>query len=475
MAPNPNYLCWQRREFIARLRLDAGDRLAIRWAPDDVDSGAVAALQLCFERSPVPPAANVLQAAAAGRFADQFLSVRRTERGRLVSVACDVPGILGWFLSRAEEYDCPNPDEYGRFPREASLLVREGLAAYPVVDLMIDEIAAAVVREADQMGIAARRTSPWPEGKRCAVCLTHDVDAGIDSPLRYAATMGATGVYHLLRGHVAVSRQRFKEFRHTVRAGVSWQFERFEQLLRLEKAHGFRSTFFAFGLDRAVVREHRRRQRRYEYTNAYMRDLFDRIAEAGHEIGLHSSYEAATVVGAVAQEAARLREAVRVPVRSHRHHFLRVRIPDTLRDYEASGLIHDASLGWSYDTGPRAGTLWPFQMYDLTAGRELNLYQCGTHLMDTAIMRVGGEAVHLDRFDRLLDSARQVQGVAVLLYHPSYLTHDGPRGVLAAYEEILRRLACCSDVWVAPLGEMMDRCVSWRAALTSRRGMTGRS
>jgi hypothetical protein len=167
----------------------------------------------------------------------------------------------------------------------------------------------------------------------------------------------------------------------------------------------------------------------------------------------------------VKEEAQRLRECTNSAIRTHRHHYLRARVPETFRAYEEAGLMYDATLGWSPDTGIRAGSLLPFRMYDLSQRRELNVCECGMHMMDTSLMAGDRERRHFERFETLLNAAKRVHGLFVLLYHPTNLIREDPRHFCDVYAEMLRRLSGDPEVWVAPVGTVMDHHVAWRESV----------
>ncbi|MBN2582465.1 MAG: hypothetical protein JXL80_05310 [Planctomycetes bacterium] len=460
------YLAWARREFLVRLRLDSNSQFAIRWAetPEDAPSGREA-LQLCFRPSALPPSPELLRSAAEGQFRQDFIRTEYVESAIRLIVGCDVPGVTGWFLSRAEEYDESASDVHGRFPCEQSLLVREQLSHCPVVDLMVDQVAEAVLEAGRQVGVELQRVEPWPDNKRCAVCLTHDVDDCLESAIRYAFTRLVAAGYHFAGGRWAVAASRLRQFWKTLRTGIGYQWSAFQSLLDLEAEFGFRATFFALSLEEPVAREGTRHVRRYSLRNRRVQNLLRHFVEEGNEVGLHASYGAMASESLVKEEAQRLRECTTSPIRTHRHHYLRARVPETFRAYEGAGLIYDATLGWSPDTGIRAGSLLPFRMYDLSQGRELNVWECGMHMMDTSLMKGDRERRHIERFEMLMEAAKRVHGLFVLLYHPTNLIREDPRHFCDVYAEMLRRLSGDSEVWVAPVGTVMDHHVAWREGL----------
>ena len=80
----------------------------------------------------------------------------------------DVANLVNNNLSRKEEYGNTTLDKWGRFDHDKSFLVKNKLDQSPI----IDELILDVVK---QLNLKVK--SIWPEGKKAAICLTHDVDA----------------------------------------------------------------------------------------------------------------------------------------------------------------------------------------------------------------------------------------------------------------------------------------------------------
>ena len=82
-------------------------------------------------------------------------------------------------------------------------------------------------------------------------------------------------------------------------------------------------------------------------------------AAAGIEVGLHASYRARERPGAIAEEAraARRRQGLR-------HHYLRSDPARLAAELREAGLRYDSSIGWPSLPGLRAGTPYPYRLWD---------------------------------------------------------------------------------------------------------------
>jgi hypothetical protein len=129
-----------------------------------------------------------------------------------------------------------------------------------------------------------------------------------------------------------------------------------------------------------------------------------------------------------AEDRARLESIIAEPVSLSRQHFLRWRLPDTLRELEAAGFREDHTLGFSDRTGFRAGTCTPFPYYDLEQDRATTLMLWPFAIMDSALHdRMGlAPAAAQEQIDAVIDTVRAVQGTFVSVWHDRFLSDHGP-------------------------------------------------
>jgi hypothetical protein len=180
------------------------------------------------------------------------------------------------------------------------------------------------------------------------------------------------------------------------------------------------------------------------------------------EIGLHPSYFAHDHPGRLERERARLATAAEqkgTPVGPFvRTHFLRWIEPSTPRALAGAGFSADTSLGFSGRVGYRRGTALPFRLFDVLAGRPLDLWEVPLCAMDTALFVHGGhgQADALAAVEATLAGAAGAGGLAVLLWHNEPL----PGGHLEVLYEAMRR-ARAKGARIDGLTGALDR---WRVS-----------
>src|SRR3954451_23135394 len=154
----------------------------------------------------------------------------------------DLLGNAFFVLTRYEEAVLPERDEHGRFPADASILVRGGLLERPVVDEW-----AASLRKA--LGLERRGRSRGVP--------SHDVDYPFAS-----------------------ARLRLSELRRgSLRALGSDPYDTFDLLMDASDRRGLRAAFYVIP-DGSI----------YSLDDPRVRDLLRKIHRRGHELGFHPGY-----------------------------------------------------------------------------------------------------------------------------------------------------------------------------------------
>lgn len=358
----------------------------------------------------------------------------RMESDTRARLELDVLGSAFYMLSRVEETAAVDRDAHDRFPATASLAHERGCLDRPVVDEYVEILRSAIERL-------------WP-GARCrrgefAVSLSHD----IDSPSFY----GFTPWQRLLRRAAGdcLKRGQFgravKDIR--MRLGSRYEIRRddpyntFDWIMEQSERFGMSSTFFVI-----CGGNHPTFDAEYDIGHKAIRGLLKRIDRRGHSIGLHASYDTYLSSARLAAESKRLRdvcaeEEIELGRLHSRMHYLRMRVPDTLRNLQYAGIDADASLTFADHAGFRCGTCFEYPAFDPVARERLDiairpLIAMESSIMDERYMGLGISEAAADTLISLKSACRRVGGVFSLLWHNTQLVTDEQRelygSVLAA-------------------------------------------
>ena len=261
----------------------------------------------------------------------------------------------------------------------------------------------------------------YPGGERFLVALTHDVDLLGGGGLPTAARKLAGWLAHR-------SRRRLRE--STTFAGDALRGRDpdypVEEMLAAEGARG--STCFFLTRQEAP---------QDGYPERYGPELgraLERTREAGVEVGLHASYLARERVGAIAEEARPLGT-----IEGLRHHYLRSDPARLAAELREASLRYDSSIGWPSLPGLRAGTPYPYRLWD-TERREPGAWELPLVLMDATLaeeryLGLGADEAYAVAV-AALEPVAELGGAVAILWHPP--SHH-PR-LSNGYDRLYRRL-----------------------------------
>jgi hypothetical protein len=295
-----------------------------------------------------------------------------------------------------------------------------------------------------------RERRGYAGGERFLVALTHDVDL-----------LGVGGFHSALRklagGVVLRSGRRLRE-------GTAFLLDalaRREPAFRLGEM-GPPSTCFFLA---------QQEDPHDGYPQRYQPALSQALAKAsaaGREIGLHASYRARENSGDIARQTTTLAESVPSNrlLQGLRHHYLRSAPERLAAELQAARLRYDSSIGWASRAGLRAGTPYPYRLWD-PERREPGAWELPLALMDATLaeeryLGLDAEAAFEVAVETLEPVAKHGGAVAILWHPPSH----HPR-LSQGYDRLYRRLLD----WIGQRGgrtgtaaETLDR---WQARRVS--------
>lgn len=353
----------------------------------------------------------------------------------------DVANLVNNTLSRKEEYGNTTLDKWGRFDHDKSFLVQNELDQSPIIDELILDVLK-------QLGLKARNI--WPDGKKAAVCLTHDVDA-IDG-FSYLWLRRINWYWRWFRAKIEGNQQETKKCIVTLKQWERYKrtnfdpMDSFDQIQELENSYGFRSTFFFMSLHHGLSRE----GRRYSARNSKVAQATKKLLEGGWEIGLHAAYHNHLSPSSLKEQKRRLEDVIRKEISGCRHHYLRVRFPDSWEIYAQAGFKYSSNMGWGSGLqGFRAGTCLPYQPV-----REHSLLEIPFQLMDTN--PIADIESYMNIFNQYLKLIKSVGGFLVLDFHQEHFREEAAPGVGKVYRNMLDTIAKDQDMAVLTMNEVYN-------------------
>lgn len=351
-----------------------------------------------------------------------------------------LPPRLARLLLRLEEYERTDRDRWGCWDVAFSANFQSGHVRVPEIDAWL------AARRAELEHLTTLEPL-WPDGRRFALCLTHDVDLiSARSTPRQAARYARAGLAResasarepltrLARPAVRLARSighgiaRTPSTRHTLERSVEVEARRGAVASYFftvpPTGHWSRFDCVYAPTDRCRFRGARMR----------LIDLMHVLAHEGFDVGLHGGYRSALEPGALEAERRALAAATELEITTTRQHFLRWDIRSTPLFQDTAGFRADSSLGFNRAVGFRAGTSLPYRHFDVPTRRRLGLLELPLVIQDGALFRPDGLGLDLacarDLVRGLIDTAAEIGGAVTLLIHPDKLVHPD---WLALYE-----------------------------------------
>ena len=280
----------------------------------------------------------------------------------------------------------------------------------------------------------------YPDGKRFAVCLTHDVDE-IYPPLKHTLLSTLTCLKGL--DFSGFKRQAFWKL-HGKEQSPYWNFQ---EIMDLEEKYGARSSFYFLATDADI--------RRFRYNIEDLEGELGQIVDRGWEVGLHGGYYAYNNLEEILREKERLERALGKAVTGYRNHYLRFQVPDSWETLEKAGFGYDTTLGYPDMVGFRNGMCHPFRPYNLYTETEVNILEIPLVIMDgTLFDSVKSYDEAWDVAKRLIDTVASCNGVLTLNWHTNNFNCPFRGSWPRLYENILEQ-CYRKGAWMASGNEVL--------------------
>lgn len=352
-----------------------------------------------------------------------------------------------------DEQRAPVYDRHGRVPSSASAPVINAVEREPIVNRVASALRSAVVDAA--RGGRVVLVAPWPDGRRWAMAMTHDLDVVSGWPaftalrtvellrkaeLRRAARV-LTGALMAAAGDPVTSAAR--------------------EVLEVERTHGIRSTWFII-TETPTLASARAGDVTYTPETPRARRIIADAVAGGHEIALHGSFATYTTASKFTEQRERLAAIAGRDVNGVRQHFLRMQPGATHRAMTDAGLSYDSTCGFADRNGFRLGVADVAPLWYEQEQRVLPLKEMPFTWMDRALSKYRGEedpdAWIADAL-AIAGRCREMEGVWCGIWHPNLATAlgypDAPRAFASLVESLM-----AMQPWTASVGEI----VRWRTA-----------
>ena len=288
-----------------------------------------------------------------------------------------------YMLSRYEEYMPHLKDSMGRFSTQNALLYKENAIDQPVVDIWAKKFLS-------------RLTEFFPE----VVSKHHKstLHTIMEVPECFAFKSKSL-LRTLVESFIDLFRFRFGSLidRFWVRFGLRTDpLDVYENWMTWHQKLGI-STNILYLFARPGTHDRN--------ISIFKRSFQSKIKQVSDyvPVSLLASYQSGDTVGLLEEERKRLGDLIHRQLRIVRQHLVRLRLPDTYKNFASCGFYKDYSLQFTDREGYRAGTGFPFYFYDLSSEQRTAL-QIYPVVVSEIVLRQQGTA---RKARRLLEGIKQ--------------------------------------------------------------------
>ncbi len=322
-------------------------------------------------------------------------------------------------FTRKEEYKSDYKDIHGRFPYFFS----------DYKDILKPKVSEYLIKN----GIF---NIEYPDKKRFAVCLTHDIDILFLSGRKIAKEY--------------IRALKKFDIKNTIETIISSLYKRksrlfnFEFIMDVEKKYGAKSTFFIMAIDKWDFE--------FNYRVEELKDEIRYIIENGFEIGLHGGYETYKDIDRMKKEKERVENISLKEVIGYRNHYLRFKIPITWELLKEAGFEYDSTFGYTEMLGFKNGMCHPFKPFNVNSYEFIDIFEFPLNIIDETLFTRMGLSFETawEVVSMMIDETEKNKGVITILWHNT--NFFGER--LEFYERILEYcsdknawITSCEDIW----------------------------
>ncbi len=346
-----------------------------------------------------------------------------------------------WFMTRLEEKQW-SKNKHGFYDLSSSnWLQEEVLFKAPVT-----AIARAVKQWLTSLDFAPF-VPDWPQGKKAAVGLSHDIDypevKRLIEPFRIISKRGMKGIPPAL----AILNGKKNH----------WHFNRW---MELENRYDAKSAFYFSAKKGSLIKYALGTPDPfYDITQKRFKNLFRLIKSNNSEIGLHTSYNAYQSIDQIKIEKELLENCCNNEVIGNRHHYWHCdsnNLDATLLAHEAVGFKYDSSIGHEKYMGWRGGHALPYFPYIEGKNRSLKTLQVSPTWMDDHLFNYLKENL-FDRkkaLSQIADTVISQGGMIIIDIHnyvyDSFLYPEWKK----TYEWFISFLFEKGSIWLTTPGEI---------------------
>ena len=282
----------------------------------------------------------------------------------------------------------------------------------------------------------------WPQDKKYAVALSHDVD--------YPELIPSIEIVRYLISKK--SKSSLSKIHDILYKKES--FFKFHEWMTLENKYAMKSAFYFCGFVGSLIRYlFIAPDPFYDVGKKNFKETMYILDKAGFEVGLHASYYAYRSEQQLRIEKENLEHSFGKAISGNRHHYWHlnpINPSETARMHADIGLLYDSSMAFDKASGFRRGICSPFHLYDRDRQSSVNIPQLPTALMDTHLFkhsRIHNFDSYQNHIRSLINEVRTYKGVLTVDYHVRVINNTFFPDYGKSYEFLLENITAEKDYY----------------------------
>ena len=261
------------------------------------------------------------------------------------SLPFDIFAASFFLLTRYEEYLPHKKDDLGRFSASESVAYLHNFIKDPVVDIWAHKFKKVLLKKYPEIRFQTNQFQVIPviAVSQTFAYLHKGILRTYGGILRDLLTLDIQNV--ILRFRVLLGF-------------TNDPYNTFDSVITLQKTKKRQSVVF-FGLG-----DYSRLEKNIQHSNRKHQKIIKHVADY-MEVGLKVSYDAIADLAKSKQEKKRIESINNRPLESVMCSFYKLTLPSSYRNFVELEMKEDFSMGYSNQSGFRAGTCTPFMFYDL--------------------------------------------------------------------------------------------------------------
>jgi hypothetical protein len=282
----------------------------------------------------------------------------------------------------------------------------------------------------------------YPNNKKFAICISHDIDHLYHFPNQNKNYIGGLrNVFELLKHEFKskVNNDNYINLRARKKAFS------IENLINIHEQYDIRSTYYFLSL--------LPHEQDFNYHPSEIKDIFELLNSKNNEIGLHGGHQAYLSSEKIYSEKKLLEDATQLKIKGYRNHYLKFSNPNTWNYLNENGFLYDSTYGNFDHIGFKGGNAYPFKPLWTNQSRDKQIVELPLAIMDGTLFKY----MHLDTdkalslVNKLMIETINVSGVLTLLWHNSYLNGIDKERYLKILDLLMQ-----NDPWICTSDEIVD-------------------